>query len=59
MKAKDVKVGAVYSVRVSGVMARVRIVEESTLGGWWGVDEGTGRRIRLKSARRLQQYLEG
>jgi len=54
MKAINVHVGETYEVRVSGNLARVRIVSTHPSGGWNGVNEATGREIRLRSARRLR-----
>ena len=55
MKAINVHVGEVYEVRVSGNLARVRIVCVHPSGGWNGINEATGREIRLRSGRRLQR----
>lgn len=54
MRRNEVKVGETYDVRVSGAIAPVRITSEHPLGGWEGRNERTGRRIRIKSARRLR-----
>lgn len=58
MKAKDVKVGATYMVKVSGRLAPVRLTGESVYGGWNGVNLDTGRPVRVRTARRLRLQVE-
>lgn len=57
MKKAEVKIGGVYAVKVSGVIAPVRILEESPYRGWIGRNEKTGREIHIKSAARLRRFL--
>jgi len=57
MKAKDIKLGATYSVKVSGNIVPVRIVRPHYLSGWVGVSLRTGREIHIKSARRLRSLV--
>jgi len=53
MKSKDVKIGGVYLVKVTGRVVPVRI--DATSGtGWIGTNLETGRRVSIKSARRLR-----
>jgi len=63
MKKKDVKIGDVYAVKVSGQIAPVVIDEVHPAGGWVGTNEMTHRQVRIKSARRLRglwdDYLAG
>jgi len=65
MKARDVVVGAVYAVKVSGDVVPVRIACEITRGrdgafrGWIGTSEKTGREITIKSAQRLRYRIDG
>src|SRR5690242_11013931 len=58
MKKSDVKVGQVYSAKVSGSIAPVRITEEKWKGdkhtGWVGTNTQTGRSVYIKSAQRLR-----
>lgn len=54
----EVRVGGVYAVKVSGVLAPVRITGESPYGGWVGVNTRTGREVRIKSARRLRTMID-
>ena len=54
MKKDDVKVGQAYVVKVSGKLADVRLDEEHPQGGWVGTNLKTGKRVRIKSARRLR-----
>ena len=68
MKAKDVKVGATYIVKVSGVLCPVRIDRECPdvsvgrpgtyqyrHGGWLGTNLKTGRGVRIRSASKLRR----
>jgi hypothetical protein len=52
MKKRDVVLGQVYAVKVSGRIA------ESRHGGWIGRNEQTGREIRIRSAAKLRARLE-
>jgi len=54
MKKHEVKVGAVYRVKVSGSVQDVRITGENPHGGWDGVNDATKRAVRIKSAQRLR-----
>jgi hypothetical protein len=54
MKAAHVSLGQDYWVKVSGNLAKVRILRESEYGGWVGKNLATGREIRVKSAARLR-----
>jgi len=47
MKKKDVQIGSTYIVKVSGVLAKVRISGELPCGGWRGTNLATGREIRI------------
>ena len=58
MQKKDVKIGKVYLVTVSGKRARVRLTNESPYGGWDGVNEDTHRKVRVKTAGRLQREVK-
>lgn len=55
MKTKDVELGKVYVVKVSGKLTRVRLVEENVYGGWNGKNLDTGRKVRIRSAARLRR----
>jgi len=55
MKASQVKIGEVYTVKVSGKLTDVRITGESQYGGWDGINEATGRGVRFKTAGRLRK----
>ncbi len=54
MKKADVKVGTVYSAKVSGNIAPVRIDRENPRGGWDGTNLKTKKAVRIKSAQRLR-----
>ena len=54
MKKSEVKIGEVYSVKVSGSMAPVRVDRENPRGGWDGTNMKTKKAVRIKSAQRLR-----
>jgi hypothetical protein len=55
VRNNEVKIGGVYWAKVSERIVPVRIVAESTFGGWQAVNERTGRQILIRSARRLRE----
>jgi hypothetical protein len=55
MKKAEVKVGAVYIVKVSDQLTRVQVKAESPYGGWVGTNLKTGREVRIRSAARLRR----
>lgn len=63
MKKQDVRVGTIYTAKVSGGIAPVQIREERWIGeqhkGWIGVNTLTGRSVTIKSAQRLRRAGEG
>jgi hypothetical protein len=58
MKKRDVILGQVYAVKVSDHIQPVRLIAESPYGGWVGRNEGTGRKVRIRSAAKLRARLE-
>jgi len=58
MKAQDVIRGAVYEVKVSGRLARVKIICPHSLGGWYGINTNTGRPVRIRRSASLRPLLE-
>ena len=54
MKNKEVKVDGLYRARVSGNLVTIKILSEHRLGGWNALNTSTGRKIRIKSGRRIQ-----
>ncbi len=54
MKKKDVKIGGLYTAKVSDRLVTVRIDSTNTHGGWNATNTATGKRIRVKSAQRLR-----
>lgn len=65
MKKADVKVGGVYWARISGKLTKVRLDQEierrgygpraKTMTGYAATNLGTGRKITIKSAAKLQK----
>jgi hypothetical protein len=59
MKARDVKVGETYWVKVHGeTLVPVRILAESVRGGWVAKDLDTHREVRIRRASRLRSRAE-
>ena len=54
MKKADVKIGSTYYANVSGQRTEIRIDAEKPRGGWDATNLATGKKIVIKSARRLQ-----
>jgi len=57
MRKKDVSLGCVYEVKVSGRLTRVRLLTPSPHGGWDGRNEETGRGVRIRTAGRIRRLL--
>jgi hypothetical protein len=58
MKQRDVVLGQVYAVKVSGNVQRVRVVAESPYGGWVGRNLRTGREVRIRTAAKLRYLVQ-
>ena len=54
MKKSEVKIGSVYTAKVSDKVVEVRIDAESRHGGWDATNLATGKKVRIKSAQRLR-----
>jgi hypothetical protein len=54
MKSRDVTLGGRYRAKVSGQIVVVRILAVNRYGGWDGINEATGRAVRIRSAQRLR-----
>jgi hypothetical protein len=54
MKKKDVELGKIYTVKVSGRIVPVRILRLSPYGGWVGQNLITTREVHIKTAGRLR-----
>lgn len=54
MRKADVRIGATYTVKVSGRLVPVRVDGVSPFGGWDGTNLQTRRAVRIKSAQRLR-----
>lgn len=64
MKTKHIHLGEIYCATISGKKTEVKIIEESPLGGWIGINLLTKRNVRIKSGRKLRprtlgQYCRG
>jgi hypothetical protein len=55
MKKNEIKVGEVYSAKVSDRVVPVRIDSVNSHGGWNAVNTATGKRIHIKSPQRLRR----
>ncbi len=54
MKTNEVKVGSVYTARVTCRLVPVRIDGESRHGGWDATNLSTGKKVRIKSSQKLR-----
>lgn len=54
MKRDDVQIRAVYTAKVTNKVVEVRIDAESPHGGWDATNLATGKKVRIKTARRLR-----
>ena len=54
MTKSEVKIGGVYTAKVTNKLVQVRIDAESRYGGWDATNTETGKKIRIKSAQRLR-----
>ena len=58
MRAKDVKIGGVYTAKVTDRVTQIRIDAANRHGGWDGTNLKTKKRIRIKSALRLRTAVD-
>jgi uncharacterized membrane protein YqiK len=54
MKKDQIKIGGLYTAKVSDKLVTVRIDSAHSSGGWNATNTATGKRIRIKSAQRLR-----
>ncbi len=54
MKKSEVKIGRVYSAKVTNKVVQVRIDAESRYGGWDATNLTTGKKVRIQTAQRLR-----
>ena len=54
MKRDEVKIGGVYTAKVTDKLVPVRIDAKSRYGGWDAVNLATGKKVRIKSPQRLR-----
>lgn len=54
MKKNEVKIGGVYTAKVTNKVVQVRINAESRFGGWDATNLETGKKVRIQSAQRLR-----
>jgi len=59
MKKNEVKVGGLYTAKVSDKLVTVRIDSAHSSGGWNATNTRTGKAIRIKSAQRLRGAAKG
>jgi len=59
MKKNEVKIGGVYTAKVTDKVVEVRIDAESRHGGWDATNLATGKKIRIKSPARLRSAVGG
>ena len=49
MKKNEVKIGGVYTAKVTNKIVQVRIDAESRYGGWDATNLATNKKVRIKS----------
>jgi len=54
MRKEDVEIRKVYTVKVSGKLVPVAIVQANPMGGWDGLNLLTHRGVRIRTASRLR-----
>jgi hypothetical protein len=59
MKKNEVKLGGVYTAKVTNKLVQVRIDAESRYGGWDGTNLASGKKVRIKSPARLRTAVGG
>ena len=59
MKKSEVKVGGVYTAKVTNKVVEVRIDGESRHGGWDATNLATGKKVRIQSPQRLRAEVKG
>ena len=59
MKKSEVKIGGVYTAKVTNKLVQVRIDAESRYGGWDGTNLATGKKVRIKSPAQLRAAVGG
>jgi hypothetical protein len=59
MKKNEVKIGHIYTAKVTDKIVDVRIDAESRHGGWDATNLATGKKIRIKSPARLRSAAGG
>lgn len=57
MRKDDVQIGKLYAVKVSGRVVPVQLDAEAYTG-WTGTNIVTGRKVHIRSARRLRRELD-
>jgi len=58
MKKNEVRVGGVYTAKVSDKLVHVRIDRTNRHGGWDATNLSTGKQVRIKSPARLRGAVE-
>ena len=59
MKKSDVKIGGVYTAKVTNKLVQVRIDAENRNGGWDATNLTTNKKVRVKSRQRLRDGSDG
>ncbi len=59
MKKNEVKIGSVYTAKVTDKIVEVRIDAESRHGGWEATNLASGKKVHIKSPARLRSAVGG
>jgi hypothetical protein len=55
MRQQDIKIGGVYTAKITDKVVPVRIDAENPNGGWDGTNLATKKKVRIKSPRKLRR----
>ena len=59
MKKNEVKIGGIYTAKVTNKLVQVRIDAESRYGGWEATNLATKKKVRIKSPAKLRAAVGG
>ena len=59
MKKNEVKIGGVYTAKVTNRLVQIRIDAESRYGGWEATNLSTKKKVRIKSPAKLRLAVSG
>jgi hypothetical protein len=57
MKKAEIRIRGRYVAKVSNKIVTVMIESENPFGGWFAINESTGKRVKIKTAARLRRAI--